>query len=93
MEIKFDRYTWRARVLPVYLTAAPAVLAIGATLPEGLNFPLAGVSAIVFVPLSYFLSQIASDFGKGLEACSLEVLGRTAHDSVFYGTTTTSSTP
>ena len=67
MEIKFDRYTWRARVLPVYLTAAPAVLAIAATLPEGLNLPLAGASAVVFVPLSYFLSQIASDFGKRLE--------------------------
>ena len=67
MEIKFDRYTWRARVLPVYLTAAPAVLAIAATLPEGLNLPLAGASAIVFVPLSYFLSQIGSDFGKRLE--------------------------
>ena len=67
MEIKFDRYTWRARVLPVYLTAAPAVLAIAATLPEGLNLPLGGASAVVFVPLSYFLSQIASDFGKRLE--------------------------
>ena len=67
MAIKFDRYTWRARVLPVYLTAAPAVLAIAATFPEGLNLPLAGTSAIVFLPLSYFLSQIASDFGKRLE--------------------------
>ena len=51
----------------MYLTAAPAVLAIAATLPEGLNLPLAGASAVVFVPLSYFLSQIASDFGKRLE--------------------------
>ncbi len=67
MEIKFDRYTWQARVLPVYLTAAPPVLAIAAALPEGLSLPLAGTSAIVFVPLSYFLSQIASDFGKRRE--------------------------
>ena len=67
MEITFDRYTWQARVLPVYLTAAPPVLAIVATLPEGLSLPLAGTSAIVFVPLSYFLSQIASDFGKRRE--------------------------
>jgi len=67
VEIKFDRYTWRARVLPVYLTIAPALLAIAATLPEGLKLPLAGASAVVFVPLSYFLSQIASDFGKRLE--------------------------
>ena len=42
-------------------------MAIAATLPEGLNLPLAGASASVFVPLSYFLSQVASDFGKRLE--------------------------
>ena len=56
MDFKFDSYTWRARVLPVYLTAAPAVMVISATLPEGLNLPLAGASAIVFMPLSYFMS-------------------------------------
>ena len=67
MDFKFDSYTWRARVLPVYLTVAPAVMVIAATLPEGLNLPLAGASAIVFVPLSYFMSQVASDFGKSLE--------------------------
>lgn len=67
MQNKFDSYTWRARVLPVYLTVAPVVLMIAATLPEGLKLPLAGASAVVFVPLSYFLSQIGSDFGKRLE--------------------------
>ena len=67
VEFKLDRYTWKARILPVYLTAAPAVLAIAATLPEGLNLPLAGASAIVFLTLSYFVSQVASDFGKRLE--------------------------
>ena len=66
-KLDLDRYTWEARVLPVYLTAAPAVLAVAATLPEGLNLPLAGASAIVFLPLSYFMSQVASDFGKRLE--------------------------
>ena len=67
MDFKVDSYTWRARVLPVYLTAAPAVMVIAATLLEGLNLPLAGASAIVFVPFSYFMSQVASDFGKNLE--------------------------
>lgn len=67
VEFKLDRYTWEARILPVYITAAPAVLAIAATLPEGLNLPLAGASAIVFLPLSYFVSQVASDFGKRME--------------------------
>ena len=43
------------------------MLAVAATLPEGLNLPLAGASAIVFLPLSYFMSQVASDFGKRLE--------------------------
>ena len=67
VDFKLDRYTWGARALPVYLTAAPAVLAVAATLPEGLNLPLAGASAIVFLPLAYFMSQVASDFGKRLE--------------------------
>ena len=75
MDFKVDRYTWVARVLPVYLTAAPAVLAVAATLPEGLNLPLAGVSAIVFLPLSYFMSQVASDFGKRLESALWESWG------------------
>ena len=42
---KLDRYTWGAQVLPVYLTAAPGVLAVATTLPEELNLPLAGASA------------------------------------------------
>ena len=67
MDFKLDHYTLGARVLPVYFTIAPAVLAVAATLPEGLNLPLAGASAIVFLPLSYFMSQVASDFGKRLE--------------------------
>ncbi len=67
MDLKFDNYTWKARVFPVYLTAAPIVLAVAAVLPEGLNLRLAGTSAIVFLPLSYFMSQVASDLGKRLE--------------------------
>lgn len=67
VDFKFDRYTWGARVWPVYLTAVPAVLTVAATVPEGLTYPLAGASAIVFLPLSYFMSQVASDFGKRRE--------------------------
>ena len=68
MEVKFfDRYTWHARTLPVYFTSVSAVLAIAAALPEGLNLPLASASGVVFVPLSYFFSQVGSDFGKRLE--------------------------
>ena len=67
VNIRFDRYTWRARVLPAYLTVTPLVLAIAAILPDGLKLPLASASAIVFLPLSYFMSQVASDFGKQLE--------------------------
>ena len=67
MSMEFDAYTWRARVLPVYFTAAPAVLAVAATLPEGLTLPLAGASAIVFLSLPYFMGQVTSDFGKRLE--------------------------
>ncbi len=51
----------------MYLTAAPVVLTVAVTLPEGLKLPLAGASAFVLLPLSYFMSQVASDFGKRLE--------------------------
>ena len=53
--------------MPVYLTAVPVVFAFAAALPDGLNLPLAGASAVVFLPLSYFMSQVAADFGKKLE--------------------------
>jgi hypothetical protein len=35
MAIKFDTYSLRARVLPVYLTLAPAVLLIAVLVPDG----------------------------------------------------------
>lgn len=75
MQLALDRYTWRARVLPVYLTAAPAVLAIATTLPDGLNLPLAGASAIVFLPLSYFLSQVRVRLWKATRAGPVAFLG------------------
>jgi hypothetical protein len=67
MEIKFDTYSFRARVLPVYLTLAPAVLLLAALVPDGLKLPLGGAAAVVFVPISFFLSQVGADFGKRLE--------------------------
>ncbi len=67
MEIKFDTYSFRARVLPVYLTLAPVVLLLAVLVPEGLKLPLGGAAALVFVPISFFLSQVGADFGKRLE--------------------------
>ncbi|AOU96680.1 hypothetical protein BI364_00375 [Acidihalobacter yilgarnensis] len=67
MNIKFDTYSFRARVLPVYLTLVPAVLLVAALAPDGLKLPLGGAAGIVFVPISYFFSQIGADFGKRLE--------------------------
>ncbi len=67
MEIKFDTYSFRARVLPVYLMLAPAVLLLAALVPDGLKLPLGGAAAVVFVPISFFLSQVGADFGKRLE--------------------------
>jgi hypothetical protein len=67
MEIKFDAYDLRARVFPVYLTIAPVILFLAAILPEGLNLPLGGAAALVFVPLSFLMSQLGADFGKKLE--------------------------
>lgn len=67
MDIKFDTYSFRARVLPVYLTLAPAILLVAALVPDGLKLPIGGAAAIVFVPISFFFSQIGADFGKRLE--------------------------
>lgn len=67
MDINFDTYSFRARVLPVYLTLAPVVLLLAALVPDGLKLPLGGAAAVVFVPISYFLSQVGADFGKRLE--------------------------
>ena len=67
MGIKFDTYSFRARVLPVYLTLAPAVLLVAAVVPEGLKLPIGGAAALVFAPISFFLGQVGADFGKRLE--------------------------
>lgn len=67
MEIKFDTYSFRARVLPVYVTLAPIVLLLAAVVPEGLKLPIGGAAALVFAPISFLLSQVGADFGKRLE--------------------------
>lgn len=69
MELKFDRYSWRARALPVYMTIAPIALILAALLPRGLDLPLGGAAALVFAPLAYLAGQLGADFGKRLEAC------------------------
>lgn len=67
MEIKFDTYSFRARVLPVYLTLAPIAFLVAAIVPRGLKLPLSGSAALMFVPFSFLLSQVGADFGKRLE--------------------------
>jgi len=67
MAVKFDTYSFRARVLPVYLTLAPVVLFLAALVPEGLKLPVGGAAALVFAPISYLLGQLGGDFGKRLE--------------------------
>ncbi|MGE0440851.1 MAG: hypothetical protein AB7S39_10200 [Gemmatimonadales bacterium] len=62
-----DLYTLRARVFPVYLATAPALLAVAAALPTGANVPLTGLSAVVLLPLAYLFGQIAADRGKRIE--------------------------
>jgi hypothetical protein len=67
MELKLDRYSWRARALPVYMTIAPIALVLAAVLPHGLDLPLGGATAVVFVPLAFLAGQLGADFGKRLE--------------------------
>jgi len=88
MGIKFDTYSFRARVLPVYLTLSPIVLLLVAIVPEGLRLPIGGAAALVFAPISFFLGQVGADFGKRLEKGLWEDLRRLASS----GTATVSST-
>jgi len=67
MKLRFDSYSMHARVFPVYLTVAPAILALLAALPDGLNLPLGGAAALVFMPLAFFSGQFGASFGKQLE--------------------------
>ncbi len=67
MGIKFDTYSFRARILPVYLVLAPVVLLLAVLVPEGLKLPIGGGAVLVFAPISFFLSQLGADFGKRLE--------------------------
>lgn len=67
MESKFDRYSWRARALPVYMTIAPIALVLAAILPHGLDLPLGGAAAVVFVPLAFLAGQLGADSGKRVE--------------------------
>jgi hypothetical protein len=62
-----DPYSGRARALPVYLTIAPIPLVVAAILPGGLDLPLGGAAAIVFVPLAFLAGELGGDFGKRLE--------------------------
>lgn len=67
MAIKFDTYSFRARVLPVYLTLAPVILLLVAVVPEGIKLQIGGATALVFAPVSFLLGQVGADFGKRLE--------------------------
>ena len=67
LDIKFDTYSFRARVLPVYLTLAPVVPLLAAVVPEGHKLLIGGAAALVFAPVSFLLSQVGADFGKRLE--------------------------
>jgi len=67
VKIKFDTYSFRARILPVYLTLAPVVLLLAAVVPEGLKLPIGGAAAMIFAAVSFLLSQVGADFGKRLE--------------------------
>ena len=80
--MKFDTYSFRARILPVYLTLAPVVLLLAALVPEGLKLPLGGTAALVFVPISFFLSQVGADFGKRLEKGLWSKWGGASNDSL-----------
>jgi hypothetical protein len=49
------------------MTIAPIALLLVAILPRGLDLPLGGAAAVVFVPLAFLAGQLGADFGKRLE--------------------------
>jgi hypothetical protein len=49
------------------MTIAPIALALAAVLPRGLDLPLGGAAAVVFVPIAFLAGQLGADFGKRLE--------------------------
>lgn len=61
------KYTIYARAFPIYITIIPIVLVLVPILPEGFDWKLGGVSAIVLLPLSYLCKQIGGDAGKQRE--------------------------
>ena len=67
MKSILDLYSLCARAFPVYLTILPTALVLSAILPDGLNLPLGGAAAIVFLPLSFLSGQVGADYGKRLE--------------------------
>ena len=67
MDSILDRYNWQARVFPVYITIAPAILALAAILPQGLDLSLSAASVVFFVPIAFLSAQVGADFGKRLE--------------------------
>ena len=66
--LKIDRYDLYARTFPVYIAIAPVILGLASILPQGLDLPFAGASALVLVPMSYAAGQFAAEFGKRLES-------------------------
>ena len=69
------KYTTYARAFPIYITIMPIVLVLVSILPEGFDWKLGGVSAIVLLPLSYLCKQIGGDAGKQREKTLWEKWG------------------
>lgn len=63
----FDRYCWRARIVPALLMLSPALLVFLAWFPEAGGLSLAGLSAGIWVSFAFLLSQIARRAGKSTE--------------------------
>lgn len=67
MQSVLDPYNFLARACPVYITLSPITLLLSALAPSGLQIPIGGAAAIVFIPISLLISQVGADFGKRIE--------------------------
>ena len=65
--MRFDTYTFLARVSPLLVLIFPAVLAVFAWAPNGFTLPTTLTAVGMFVAVSFFAAQLGRDNGVALQ--------------------------
>ncbi|MGD0576691.1 MAG: hypothetical protein ABSA74_01270, partial [Candidatus Staskawiczbacteria bacterium] len=88
MELKFDYYTFRARLIPTYLILLPLILFVFVLFPDLQNMLdiLGGI--LVSFGLTFLLSQIGRDAGKRKEPYLFKMWSGIPTDRILSHTNT-----